>query len=67
MIHQPKLLPAGPMARRLRVPVRWLKAEAEAGRLPHVQAERVLLFDPEAVEKVLAERARRLVERVVTA
>ncbi len=67
MIHLPKLLPAGPMARHLRVPVRWLKAEAEAGRLPHVQAERVLLFDPETVEKVLVERARRLAERVVTA
>jgi hypothetical protein len=46
------------MARRLRVPVRWLKAEAETGRIPHVKAERVLLFDPEAVERVLLERAQ---------
>lgn len=53
------LLPIGPMARRLRVPVRWLRAEAEAGRIPHVRAERVLLFDPEAVERVLLERAQR--------
>ena len=43
---------------RLRVPVRWLRAEAEAGRVPHVQAERVLLFDPETVERVLVERAK---------
>ena len=58
MITQTKLLPVGPMARRLRVPVRWLRAEAEAGRIPHLQAERVLLFDPETVEAVLVERAR---------
>jgi hypothetical protein len=55
---QSKLLPVGPMARRLRVPVRWLRAEAEAGRIPHVQAERALLFDPETVEAVLLEQAR---------
>ena len=29
--------------------------EAESGRIPHVKAERVLLFDPEAVEAVLLE------------
>jgi hypothetical protein len=38
--------------------VRWLKAEAEAGRIPHVKADTVLLFDPEAVERVLLERAQ---------
>jgi len=53
-----KLLPAGPMARRLHVPVRWLKAEAEANRLPHVKAENVFLFDPDAVEGELVKRAR---------
>ena len=53
-----KLLTAGPMARRLRVPVRWLRAEAEAGRLPHVKAESVYLFDPAAVEAALLARAR---------
>lgn len=58
MISQSPLLQVGPMARRLRVPVRWLRAEAEAGRIPHVQAERVLLFDPATVETVLLERAR---------
>jgi hypothetical protein len=52
------LLTAGPMARRLRVPVRWLRAEAEAGRIPHVKAERVLLFDPLTVQAVLLERCR---------
>jgi hypothetical protein len=58
MITQSKLLPIGPTARRFRVPVRWLRSEAEAGRIPHVKAERVLLFDPEAVERVLLERAQ---------
>lgn len=60
MISIQKLLPVGPMARRLRVPVRWLRAEAEAGRLPHVKAERQFLFDPETVERVLLERAQRM-------
>ena len=46
------------MARRLHVPVRWLKAEAEANRLPHVKAENVFLFDPDAVEGELVKRAR---------
>ena len=58
MITTPKLLPIGPMARRLRVPVKWLRTEAEAGRVPHVKAERVYLFDPDAVERVLIERAQ---------
>jgi hypothetical protein len=54
----PRLLPVGPMARRLRVPVGWLRAEAEAGRVPCLRAGRVLLFEPETVEGVLVERAR---------
>jgi hypothetical protein len=47
------------MARRLRVPVRWLRDEAGAGRIPHLKAGKALLFDPETVERVLRERARR--------
>jgi len=46
------------MARRLRVPATWLRAEAYAGRLPHLRAGTSLLFDPEAVERVLHERLR---------
>jgi hypothetical protein len=45
------------MARILRVPLRWLRAEAEAGRLPCVRAERRLLFNRPAVERTLADRA----------
>jgi hypothetical protein len=46
------------LARRLRVPVRWLRAEADAGRLPHIRAERQFLFDLETVEGLLLARAR---------
>jgi hypothetical protein len=58
MISATKLLRVGPMARRLGVSVRWLRAEAEAGRIPHVRAERIFLFDSETVEQTLVERAR---------
>jgi len=54
-----QLLDAGATARLFRVPVRWLKGEADAGRLPHIRAERAYLFDPVAVEAVLLERAGR--------
>jgi hypothetical protein len=36
----------------------WLKAEAEAGRIPCFRAGRRMLFDPEAVEQALLQRAR---------
>ena len=58
MFSAPQLLTDRLMARRLHVPLRWLRAEAKAGRIPHVQAERVLLFDASTVERVLIERAR---------
>ena len=57
MIAMPKLLTANEMARHLRVPVRWLKREAEGGRLPHLKADGVLLFRPDVVEAELAKRA----------
>ena len=50
----------GAMARRLRVPAKWLRAEAEAWRLPHLRAGSVLLFDPEAVERIVYERLRQV-------
>jgi hypothetical protein len=46
------------MARQLGVTTRWLRAEAEAGRLPHVHADTTILFDADLVEQLLAERAR---------
>lgn len=45
------------MARRLRVRVAWLREQAQAGNLPHIRAGDRFLFNPDAVFKVLAERA----------
>jgi len=53
----PELLTDSQMARTLRVNVRWLRAEAEAGRIPAVRAERRFLFNPHAVVRTLADRA----------
>jgi hypothetical protein len=36
----------------------WLKAEADAGRIPCFRAGQRMLFDPEAVEQALLQRAR---------
>jgi hypothetical protein len=55
-----RLLPINIVARRLRLPVRWLKAEAEAGRIPSLRAEKAILCDLQAVEAALLERARQL-------
>jgi hypothetical protein len=52
------LTPLGPTARRLRVPAKWLREEAEAGRVPCLKAGKAILFDTETVERVLLERAR---------
>lgn len=51
------LLPLGLMARQLRVTAAWLRAEADAGRVPALKAGKRFLFAPEAVERVLAARA----------
>ena len=56
--HQPLIVRAATLARRLRVPTTWLEAEAAAGRLPHLRAGRQVLFEPATVERILAERAR---------
>lgn len=41
------------MARRLRVPAKWLKEEALAGRVPHLVAGSTFLFDPIATERAI--------------
>ena len=53
------LLPLGMTARLLHIPAAWLRAEAEAGRIPHLKAGTALLFDADLVERLLLERARR--------
>ena len=52
-------LPLAACARLLCVPVRWLRAEAESGRLPCVRADTTFLFDYELISKLLLERARK--------
>ena len=56
------LLPMAKMARRLRVTVAWLRAEAEAGRVPCLKAGKRYLFAPVAVEEILADRAAQSME-----
>ena len=52
-----RLLRLPGMAGRLGVPAKWLREEAEAGRVPHLRAGEQLLFDPSAVERALRKRA----------
>ena len=52
------LLPLRSMARRLGVPLTWLRAEAAAGRIPALSAGKTYLCDAAAVEAALLERAR---------
>jgi hypothetical protein len=56
-----KLLTLRDLANRFKrfgLSIAWLKAEAEAGRIPCFKAGRKLLFDAEAVELSLLQRAR---------
>jgi len=45
------------MALRLGVSPSWLRKEAKANRIPHLNADGVLLFSPDAVMGALAARA----------
>jgi excisionase family DNA binding protein len=45
------------LAARLRLPIRWIKAEAKAGRLPHLRVGRRWLFNEAAVRACLHVRA----------
>lgn len=47
------------LANRLRLPIRWIKSEAIAGRLPHLRVGRQWLFSEKAVRAWLASRAAR--------
>lgn len=58
----PRLIPIASMARLAGVTVRWLRSEAEAGRVPCLWADGRILMDRETVEAILLERARSSVE-----
>ena len=57
------LLPLRAMARAARVPATWLRAEAEADRIPHLKAGARMLFHAPTVERILLERASRAATR----
>ncbi|MFK7883621.1 MAG: hypothetical protein AB8F26_05490 [Phycisphaerales bacterium] len=61
------IVPIGRMADSLGVRTDWLKAQADEGRIPHLKAGRVLLFNPEAVLIALARQAAQGVEGVADA
>ena len=51
-----QLVPINVAARWLRVPVKWLRDEAAAGRIPCLRAGKAILCDFAAVEAALLER-----------
>ncbi len=55
-------LPIAPAARLLGVPVKWLRREAEAGRVPHLRVGPRLLVHLGGVERTLLERAEESTE-----
>lgn len=52
-----KLVSLMGLKRALHLPAVWLKAEALAGRIPSLKAGNRLLFNAEAVERALLDRA----------
>lgn len=52
-----RLITVRSMAARLRVPAKWLRQEALAGRVPCLRAGTAILVNPEAVESELCRRA----------
>ncbi len=51
------IITAEEVAAHVQLPVDWLKAEARAGRLPHLKIGRRLYFNLAAVENSLLQRA----------
>lgn len=60
MMNDERILPLRSMARLLGVPQKWLREEAELGKIPHLNADGQLLFVPAAVIEVLVRRAAKL-------
>lgn len=61
---EPELLPLSRMANYLYVPRSWLRAEAEAGRIPHLKAGKHFLFDKDTVTALFIKRAQTEIEDV---
>jgi excisionase family DNA binding protein len=60
--RETSFVPVQNAAARLGLPVSWLKAEADARRIPHVRIGRRILFNVEAVEQALLSRASRFLK-----
>ncbi|MCK6484912.1 MAG: helix-turn-helix domain-containing protein [Phycisphaerae bacterium] len=56
-METPTLTTLPGLARELKLPRTWLAAEARGGRIPFLKVGRRLRFNPDAVRRVLAERA----------
>ena len=52
-----QLLSLPALALALNLPETWIKAEADAGRIPHLRIGKRYRFNSEAVVRTLAERA----------
>lgn len=59
-MSNPKLIEIHELALRVSAPSAWLRAEAEAGRIPALQVGAKWMFDEQAVAAELARRAREL-------
>ncbi|MCC6681135.1 MAG: helix-turn-helix domain-containing protein [Phycisphaeraceae bacterium] len=57
-MNEPRFISVLEAAAKLGVPAAWLKREADSGRVPAIRAGRRLRIDPDAVARVLLERAR---------
>ena len=55
--------PIRAVAARIGVPAAWLRAEAEAGRVPHIRAGRQILISPQQAELVLLRRAEAVTDQ----
>jgi len=53
-----RLLSLPELAEAMKLPKGWLKAEADAGRIPHLKIGDRYRFDADAVEEVLLVRSR---------
>jgi len=53
-----QLWPLGAMARKLHVPCKWLRQQAENGTIPALRAGDRFVFDPDVVLPIVAEMAR---------
>jgi len=52
-----QLVSLATLSRKLGIPIAWLCREVSQGRLPHLRAQRTLLFDVGAVVECLRKRA----------